>query len=196
MLPFVYFSAKPNPASPAAEKQRHTERENLLPPFSSNSLFNFKVLYWQGRAWVMPRQLTKELALSKQKESKKTATLHYNMAKTTITTIIISIEIISISIVYFFLHTHCLRGVSTGFSFPLLLVMSHGNCCKHMWKQRGGGNGRLITANEFLWKWLGLFDCTRRKLPLSNMTSENRAVLCLEYRECYVLRKMFCHCKV
>lgn len=48
-LPFVPFYANPNPALPAAEK-KEKRRENLLPALSSNSLFNFKVLYWQGFA--------------------------------------------------------------------------------------------------------------------------------------------------
>lgn len=162
LLPFVSFRAKPNPALPAVERERERERENHLPPFSSNSLFNFKVLYWQGSAWAKPRQLTKTRGAF---EAKRKQLWHYIIANTTIRTIIISIEIISICLPFSF-SAHTISGGGgdrAGFSFPLLIVMGHGKrstkLWKHTWKQRGGSNGRLITANEFLRKWLGLFDC-------------------------------------
>ncbi len=80
-----------------------------------------------------------------------------------------------------FFCTHRLWGVSAGFSFPLLIVMGHGKCstklCKHMWKQRGGSNGRLITANEFLRKWLGLFDCPNVSPLIQHDTWVQRRVM-------------------
>lgn len=117
LLPFVSFRAKPNPALPAAGKKKKGKRENRLPPFSSNSLFNFKVLYWQGSAWAEPRPRTKTRVLSKQKRKQL---WHYIIANT-IRTIIISTETVSVCppapVFFSFCMHHLWGGQSRNFPF-------------------------------------------------------------------------------
>lgn len=65
-----------------------------------------------------------------------------------------------------------------------LIVMGHGTgftkLCQHMWKQRGGSDGRAIAANEFLWKCWSL---------LSDVTPANRNTSCSDYQEFHLNTK-------
>lgn len=128
LLPFVSFRAKPNPALPAAGKKKG-KGENRLPPFSSNSLFNFKVLYWQGSAWAEPRPRTKTRALSKQKREQ----LWHYITANTIRTIIISTEIVSICPpAPFFFFFPSVRTVSGGVRAGIYPFLSSN--CDGPWK--------------------------------------------------------------
>ena len=136
MLPFVSFHAKSNPPLPAAERERVRERERETardrerdsPP---SILLQF-AFQFQGA-------LLAKLCLSKAKAAKKKNTdafeakrkqlWHYIIGNSTISTIMISMQIFS--------------------------IWSYGNCTtKHANTpiQRGGCNGRLITKNYFLRK--------------------------------------------
>lgn len=137
----------------------------------------------------MPRQLTKKRALSKQKESKKaTVALYYGKYYNQNSNNKHWNHFNLPSVLFF--CTHHLWGVSAGFSFPLLIVMGHGMCstklCKHMWKHGGGSNGRLITANEFLRKRLGLFDCPNVSPVIQHVTWVQRRVMFRVWRILYI----------
>lgn len=133
------------------QKKREKERES--PP---SILFQF-TFQFQG-ALLARLCLSDAKAANKNTvafEAKRKQLWHHIIANTTIRTIIISIQIISICLPFFFSVHTISRGRSRIF-LPFLIVMGYGKCftklCKHMREQRGGSSGKLITANEFLRK--------------------------------------------
>lgn len=174
LLPFVSFRAKPNPALPAAGKKRK-KRES---PPSVQFQFTFQ---FQG-ALLARLCLSGAKAANKntgafEAKNKATVVLYYSKHNQNNNNKHRNrFNLPSSTCFFFLLYAPSLGGSEQEFilSSPLI-VMGHGKgftkLCQHMWKQRGGSDGRAIAANEFLRKCWSL---------LSDVTPANRNTSCLD----------------